>query len=99
METVVSGAAVKGDEKNIEPAPTQIVGPLLNEYTMPPHSHYVAPSAQGMVMIPVGDLKIAAPSEVSLPVRPRWDADLKPQARSTQAGIDLETFLRQNNPE
>lgn len=99
METVVSGAAVQGDDQKVEPAATQIVGPLLDKYTMPPHSHYVAPSAQGMVMISVGDLKIAAPSEVSLPVRPRWDSDLKPQARSTAAGINLETFLKQNNPE
>jgi hypothetical protein len=78
-----------------------ITGPLLDIYKSEPHSHYAA-GAQGMTNISVGDLQIAAPSQVSLSVRKPWDADLKTPERSHRSDetqMDTSEYLRLMNPD
>ena len=78
-----------------------ITGPLLDIYKREPHSHYAA-DAQGMTSISVGDLQIAAPSQVNLPVRKPWDVDLKTPKRldrSDEDRIDTNEYLKLMNQE
>jgi hypothetical protein len=77
-----------------------IAGLLLDIYKSEPHSHYAA-GAQGMTNISVGDLEIAAPSKVNLPVRTPWNENLKTPERSYRSDetqMDTNEYLNLMNP-